>query len=371
MMKSSSGDVARGHVPGGLLAIVFGAIGALVALLLGLLTFGVQATVRPSHLPLAVGASDPALAPITLRVAAEGGDAVSWRTVGSRAEAERLLDRREVYGAVVLDTSPSGPTATVILSGALNPSAAQVAQPALTQVADAVVTAARAQAAARPGPAAQAAPAPPVRVVTIHPTSAAGRTLPLAASALLWLATLVASVLVVAAAPALRGGRDLGRWARLTAAGAAALLSAAAVAGLAWLWDAGIPLGADAFAFLLLVGLAFALVQTGVLRWLGVRGVAVLAPLYLMAPAVAGLVPELLHPVYRAALWSWTPFRFSTEGLRSLLFLGRDGPDVQAALWVFGAVAVAGLLLTIAPGRRSGGARAASAPYSTASMNAK
>ena len=358
MMKSSSDDISHGRAPGGLLAIAFGAGGALIALLVGLLTFGVQATVRPSHLPLAVGASDPALAPVTQRVAAQGGDAVSWRAVGSRAEAERLLDRREVYGAVVFDPGPSGPTATVLLSGALNPSAAQVAQPVLSQVADTVVAALRAQAPARSGAAAPAAPTPPVQVVTIHPTSAAGRTLPLAASALLWLATLVTSVLVVAAAPRLRGGRGLGRWARLAAAAAAALLSTAGVAGLALLWDAGIPLGADAFAFLLLVGLAFALFQTGVMRWLGVPGVALLAPLYLMAPAVAGLVPELLNPVYRAALWSWTPFRFSTEGLRSLLFIGRDGPDVQAALWVFGGIAVAGLLLTVVPGRGSGGSRA-------------
>src|SRR5205807_9432115 len=137
-----------------------------------------------------------------------------------------------------------------------------------------------------------------------------------------------------------------GRPALLVAAVTATALSVGVVAGLARLWDAAIPLGWEAAGFLALVGGAFALLQAGVLRWLGVRGVAVLGPLYLMAPAVAGLVPELLNPVYRAALWSWTPFRFSTEGLRSLLFLGRDGPDVQAALWVFGAIAVAGLLLT-------------------------
>src|SRR5207249_4693709 len=101
--------------------------------------------------------------------------------------------------------------------------------------------------------------------------------------------------------------------------------------------------------FLTLVGLAFALLQSAVLRWLGLRGVAVLVPLYLMAPAVAGVAPELLNPVYRDALWSWTPFRFSTEGLRSLLFPGGGDADVRTALWVFGSIAVAGLLATLAP----------------------
>src|SRR5215471_9748344 len=141
MEKSSSGEIpARRHPPGGVMAIAFGVVGALIALALGLLTFGVQATVRPDHVPLAVGAADAALAPIADRVSAQGGDAVSWRTVGSRAEAEQLLDRREVYGAVLFSATPAGPSATVLVSGAVNPSGTQVAEPVLTQVAWGVVS---------------------------------------------------------------------------------------------------------------------------------------------------------------------------------------------------------------------------------------
>jgi len=219
----------------------------------------------------------------------------------------------------------------------------------LTQVAWGVVSAARPAGA----PAAAAAGPPAVQVVTIHPTSAAGRVLPLAASALLWLGTLLTSILAVAVAPRLRGGRPLGRPALLASAVTATALGVGVVLGLARLWDSSLTIGWEAIGFLALVGGAFALLQAGVLRWLGVRGVAILAPLYLMAPAVAGLVPELLDPIYRMWLWSWTPFRFSTEGLRSLLFLGTGGPDVQTALWVFGAIAAIGLLLTVAPGRRA------------------
>ena len=322
------------------MALAMAVAGAAAALAIGLLTFGVQATAAPSHVPLAVGATDPALAPIAGRVAAQGGDAVSWRTVGSRAEAERLLDDRVIYGAVLFGPGAGGPTATVLVSGAINPSATQVAEPVLTQVAAAVLTSARTQ---------PAGASPALQVVTIHPTSAAGRALPLAASALLWLGALITAVLVAVAAPRLRGGRPLGRPATLAAAVVSALLGTAVVAGLARAWDSSLTLDWNVAGFLALVGLAFALLQAAVLRWLGVRGVALLVPLYLTAPAVAGLVPELLNPVYRDALWSWTPFRFSTEGLRSLLFLGTDGPDVQTALWVFGAIAAAGLLAVLAP----------------------
>jgi hypothetical protein len=341
-MRSTHGEFSP---PAAAVAVAAAAAGSAIALLIGLLTFGVQATASPAHVPLAVGATAPALAPIAQRVSAQGGDAVSWRTVTSRAEAERLLDDKQVYGALLFDAGPGGPTATVLLSGALNPSAAQVAEPVLTQVAAGVLTSVRTQ---------PAGTAPALQVVTIHPTSAAGRTLPLAAGALLWLATLIASVLAAVAAPRLRGGRPLGRLATLAAAAVSALLGTAVVTGLAYAWDSSLPMSWAAAGFLALVGLAFALLQAAVLRWLGLRGLAVLVPLYLTAPAVAALVPELLNPVYRDLLWSWTPFRFSADGLRGLLFLGGDTPDVRTALWVFGAIGAAGLLAVLAPkpGRR-------------------
>jgi hypothetical protein len=72
-----------------------------------------------------------------------------------------------------------------------------------------------------------------------------------------------------------------------------------------------------------------------------------------MAPAVAGQVPELLHPAYRTLLWSWSPFRFPTEAVRSLLLLDGVPPDVRTALWVLGAMAVAGLAVLLWPGRRT------------------
>jgi hypothetical protein len=327
----------------------------LVALILGLLTFGVQSTLEPHHLPLAVGTSEsaaaPALAPVIGRVAAQGGDVVDWRRVDSRAEAERMLDGKEIYGALLLSPGPGGLTATVLVSGALNPTATQVAQPILTQIGMSITSAARALPSA--GGTAPAAPqgsaTSAVQAVILHPTSAAGRTLPLAASSLLWLATLVTNVVRVVLVPRLRGGRPLGRAASIVTAVAGGLLGACVVLGLARIWDAGLPLSWEVAGFLGLVGTAFALLQAGVLRWLGLAGMAVLAPLYLMAPAVAGMPPELLNPVYRAVLWSWTPFRFTTEGLRSLLFLGSGAPDVQYALWVCAGIGLGGLLLTLGP----------------------
>lgn len=311
-------------------------IGAVLASVLGLLTFGVQATVNPDHVPLAVGADDassaPALSQVTQNIAAHGGNAVEWHTVHSRAEAQSLLDNKQVYGALLFAPASGGLTATILVSGALNPTATAAAESVLINVAQATKA--------------------PVQIVTVHPTSAAGRTLPLAATALLWLAALAANIAALVLGPRLRKGVPLGRVAVAGVAAAAALLGTAVVVGFAWLWDSSLPIGTEVAGFIFLVGLAFALLQAGILRWLGPAGVALLGPLYLMAPAVAGLPPELINPIYRALLWSWTPFRFSAEGLRSVLFLGTGAPDVQPAILLFALIALGGLVL-IAARRKS------------------
>ncbi len=65
-------------------------------------------------------------------------------------------------------------------------------------------------------------------------------------------------------------------------------------------------------------------------------------------------MPELLNPTYRALLWSWTPFRFSTEALRSLLLGTPSAPDVRLGVIVLASMAVAGLAVLFAMGSRSG-----------------
>jgi hypothetical protein len=321
----------RRLIPLPLVVLIPALIGGVAATVLALLTFGVQATVNPDHLPLAVGPDDPAAGPalsqLVRTISTHGSDQVSWHVVQSRAEAAGLLDSKQVYGALLFSASQNGLAATVLLSGGVNPNATAVAQPALLGVAQGV--GARAQ------------------VVTIHPTSAAGRTLPLAATALLWLTALGANIVTLVLAPRLRGGAALGRIGVLGVAAGVAVVGTAVVVGLAWLWDSSLVIDWQTTGFLGLCGLAFALLQAGLLRWLGFVAAPLLGLFYLMAPAVAGLPPELINPTYRALLWSWTPFRFSTEGVRSLLFLGGGAPDVQPALLLMVAIALGGAILVV------------------------
>ncbi len=300
--------------PPAVVAVATAVVGALVAIVLGLVTFGVQATVHPDGVPVAVAVgadAPPPLRAVADKLAGASSAEVAWR-VATPDEARGLLSSQDVYG--VLELTPG--SATVVLSGAVNPSGTQVAQQVLSGVAQGAGL--------------------PAKVVTLDPASAAGRTAPPAATALLWITGLVAGAAFVALS------RKPGSGARLTGAVGAAVLGVGVVAGFFALWDSGLPLGWDVLGYLALVAVAFALVQAGLLRLLGLRAMAVLGPLYLMAPAVAGQVPELLDPVYRALLWSWTPFRFSTEGLRALLQGGELG---AAQVWVFVGLAAAGLVM--------------------------
>ncbi|WP_206786596.1 ABC transporter permease [Amycolatopsis sp. MtRt-6] len=307
--------------PAGALALVAALAGALVAVVLGFLTFGAQATIAPDGVPVAVAAPPE----IAQRVAGHGGGQLAW-TVATPAEARQLLEDKKVYG--VLELAP-GPVATVVTSGAVNPAGTQVAQQALTGAATAL--------------------AGPPKQEVLHPAGLAGRVAPLAASALAWIGALVAGLALTQLAK--RTGRTVGAGARFLQVIGAGVLITAVVAGFFALWDASLPLTADVLGFVFLAATAFAALQAGLLRLLGLRAMAVLAPLYLVAPAVAGQVPELLNPAYRALLWSWTPFRFSAEGLRSLLQGVPGAPDVTTALWVLGALLAAGLLVTLWPGR--------------------
>ncbi len=329
----------------GRLVVLTPLAGALIAVMLGFLTFGAQTTAEPRGLPVAVAAPEGGpLRGAAERVAGQGGDALSWR-VTTPTEGRRLLTDKEVYGVLELAGGPDGPTATVVVSGAVNPTGTQVAQQALTGAGQALTAAL-----------AQGGQATPVRVETVHPAGAAGRAGPLGVSALAWVGGLAAGAALTLLAA--RARYRPGAGARLAHLGTTSVLVTGVLAGFLALWDSSLHLGWSTLGFLLLTVSGFAALQAGLLRWLGLRAMALLGPLYLLAPAVAAQVPQLLHPAYEALLWSWTPFRFSTEGLRSLLLGIPEAPDVGTGIWVLSGLLVAGLVLLLWPRRGSAGEEA-------------
>jgi hypothetical protein len=134
------------------------------------------------------------------------------------------------------------------------------------------------------------------------------------------------------------------------------------VLGFATLWDGGTAWPPAAIGFLVLVAAGFAAVQGAVLRLAGLLGLPILGLLYLMAAPMATQPPELITPVHRVLLWSWTPFRFAVESQRSLLYAPAPSADITTSCVIFGAFLVAGLTVILWPkGRRPQGRSAPAA----------
>ncbi|MPY78173.1 MAG: ABC transporter permease [Actinophytocola sp.] len=337
------------------LAVITAVVGALVAGIIALVTFGAQASARPDGVPVAVSVPTDGPAADGLRTAAgmladHGGGQLDV-TVMSPEQARTLLDDKDVYGVLQLDVDAGVPQATVVVSGAVNPAGTQVAQQALTGAGQALL----AELSQRDPSVA----AGPVGVEQVHPTGPSTRVVPLAVTAVAWLGCLVAGAALTLFAQ--RSGVRMGMAGRLANAVTTSVLVTGLIVGYVALWDGTLPLGWDVVGLVGLTTLAFALVQGGLLHLAGIKAIALLGPLYLVAPAVVNQVPELLHPAYRVALWSWTPFRFPAEALRSLFAGTPDAPDVALAVWVMAGVLVMGLLLLAVP-RRSAGQQAETHP---------
>lgn len=337
------------------LAMLTAVVGTLVAGIIALVTFGAQASARPDGVPVAVSVPTDGPASDGLRVAAgmlaeRSGDLLDV-TITSPQQAQALLDDKNVYGILRLDVDAGAPQATVVVSGAVNPAGTQVAQQALTGAGQALL----AELAQRDPSVA----AGPVGMDQVHPVGPSTRVVPLAVTAVAWLGCLVAGAALTLFAQ--RSGVRIGMAGRLANGVTASVLVTGLIVGYVALWDGTLPLGWDVVGLVALTTLAFALLQGGVLHLAGIKAMALLAPLYLVAPAVTNQVPELLHPGYRVALWSWTPFRFPAEALRSLFAGTPEAPDVTLAVWVLTGVLVAGLLLLAVP-RRSAGQQAEADP---------
>ncbi|MBB3661272.1 hypothetical protein LY15_001156 [Prauserella flava] len=333
---SETGTRARTLVVGTAVA------GALVAIVLGFLTFGAQVSAQPHRLPVAVavpGDAPPPLHAAAERVAATGGEALEWRVVDP-ADGRALLVDQDVYGVLELGVGRDGLTITAVTSGTVNPAGTQIAGQAVATAGQRIA-----------GALGETAVSPPVRTETIHDTGPAGRTAPLGISALAWVGGLAGSALL--AVQVRRGRLRPGTGARCAHLALTGALLTGVLAGFLALWNSSWDLGWPVLGFLALTATAFVAVQGALLRWLGLPAMAVLGPLYLLAPSVASQVPETLEPAYRVLLWSWTPLRFPAEGLRSLLAESPGTDQVIVAVWVLGAMLVVGVGALLWPRRNT------------------
>lgn len=163
----------------------------------------------------------------------------------------------------------------------------------------------------------------PVKVETVHPAGPVVRASPLAASALAWVGCLAAGAVLT-----------------LLQIGGVTVLITAVPAGLLALWDFWLPvLLGGAWFHRALTAAGFAAAQADLLRMLGLRAMAVLGPLYLVAPGrgrsgTGGRDAEPCRP-------------HAAVVMDSLLVGATDAPDVRMGIWML----AVGLVVVLWPAR--------------------
>src|SRR5829696_8350390 len=120
---SASSSITPPRTPYGRVAAVATLMAAVVAVIV--LAFSWPAvTSEPKNLPVAISGPADAVEQVESAVAEEAGGAVALERVGDREDAVAAIERRQVYGAIVLGDSPTA-APEVLIASAANAAVAQ------------------------------------------------------------------------------------------------------------------------------------------------------------------------------------------------------------------------------------------------------
>ncbi|MDQ1912175.1 DUF3533 domain-containing protein [Paenibacillus sp. GD4] len=352
----------------------------LVMMIFGLAMLGTVSSAKPKELPVALVVLDQ-------EAARPGGGSVHigkmlqeklqsasqlpirWTELPSEEAAVEGLDRQKYYAALVIGkdvssgvislTTPSAKPGTVkiYVNEGLHAQAAGAVKQILNQVMSGAGQEIGKQLLAQLG---QAMPQVPASVAgalmtpfviheqTIHPIGVnhAGGNAPNLLTQLLWVGSMVSSILLFAAVQ--RSGVAWTWRSAATVLIAGLVIVTAADSLLMWMAEGwyGMELTnrAGLWSFMLLTGVAFFLMQFALLSWIGLPAMGLIVLTMFFAMPVIGMAPEFLPEAARVWLYSWVPLRFSSAGIRDLLYFGGSEP-LEGAVTVLGWLGTGGLLL--------------------------
>lgn len=180
------------------------------------------------------------------------------------------------------------------------------------------------------------------QVEKVNPVGGQARgQLPLIFTVLLWLGSLIGSLLIwlMLHSKDQLAARFVGTQ-LLSGVFLAVIQAFSTMAVVGWLMGMELVNYGYLIMFLMITAFVFFLIQSSVLNWLGFKGWPLLILIWLFGLPVVSLPPEFLSNFYKSAIYSWIPFRFSVEGLSSILFFDAGGnlSSMLAVLAVIGAV---------------------------------
>jgi len=364
-------------------------LGSAVAVLVVLMVFGLAMMgsvigAQPKSLPVALVVLDQPVAKpdgqkvavgevVKARLLEQTQLPIAWKVLGSEAEALEGMDRQDYYGALVLPADLSGgmlslqtaaPQTGTIRIYVNEGKNAQVAGTVRTMLQTAMQNVGSMMTKQMIAEIGQKTPQIPAQAVgallepfkidvqSVHPIGSnnANGGAPVMLTQIIWLGSLVVSIMLFLSA----------QQAIKTGGGRGATVASQLTTGLVWiiassaflLWMASAWYGMEiadwgsAWLFLALSGAAFFLLQTALLRWIGMAAIPLLVLLFFFSMPVMNLAPEMLPQASQDWLYSWTPFRFVAGGLRTIMYF--DGVGIGDAYQTVGWLAGVSLVIAAA-----------------------
>lgn len=303
-----------------------------------------------------------------------------WEVVGSEAEVRAGLENQEYYGALVLPAdlssgmlslagpTPKPATVRIITNEGMNTQASAAVKQVLGAAMKGVSLELSSQLLGQIGQQSEQisvgvakALLAPINVVeeSVHMAGGnnANGNAPGLLTQILWIGSLVTGlVLFLMSQQAV--GKGARRWSVVLGQAVIGLIVIAAASGfIVWMASSwyGMELAqsVDTWLLLWLAGSAFFLLQSSLLNWIGFPAMGILVLLMFFSMPLLNMAPEFLSQATQDWLYSWTPLRFVSSGLREVMYFGglESGNTNVGVLW---GIAGAFLVLLCASGFKRG-----------------
>ncbi|MFD1953464.1 YhgE/Pip domain-containing protein [Paenibacillus thailandensis] len=317
------------------------------------------------------------IAKMTAQTAGDKEPAVKWIAVPDAERAKEGMNRQEYYGALVIPEdysrkqaslhtpAPSPPSIEIYVNQGMNAMASNIVTQLLNGIVDNMnhnVSAGLAEGIIKQGgtlTAEQAAVLASPITKNVHVVNQTGTSAnaPVAMFQPLWIASLAGAALIWLSLKRSETSGRKGKTAAVSAQVLAGAIAAVAIGfGLAWFADGmlgfDIPRFIDTALFLSVASFSFLFMILAVLLWLGMAGIPIFILLMFFGAPLLALAPEAMPAFYRDWVFPWLPMRFMTDGLRELLFFGKEfewSLPVSVLVWIGLGSILAALLSPLKP----------------------
>jgi len=370
-----------------------GSIAVFVALMIfGLAMMGSVLSAKPKSLPVALVVLDqPVDLPtgeklalgemVKLNITGLEQLPIKWIDLDSESAAQEKLDSQKIYGALVIpanfssgilsiqSSTPMPSTVKLIVNEGMNTQAVTAVKAMLNQLMDGIsgelsdllIKQIGQQAEQIPVQTAKALFTPfHVEEAAVHSAGAnnGNGTAPNLLTQISWIGCLVLSIFLYFAAQH-AGRTTTRRIGPFTLQLLVGILLTAVISGfIVWMANSWYGMHMDdpsqVWLFLWLVAAAFFILQSALLNWIGIPAMGLLVLLLFFSLPILNLAPEFMPQATQDWLYSWTPFRYASSGLRTIMYYGgEEGMSLPILVmwWIAGVGAIVLLASSVRKGK--------------------